>query len=84
MKRKTVRIVAIVLAALIFIGVFAGALLNTFAIDSAAVVMPSTGERSKIVPVIIASAAAVVAGACFAVPKIKSKIAKNNEQEING
>lgn len=73
MSKNAIRIVAIVLAALMFIGVFAGAIINSFAVDSAAAVLPTTGERSKIVPVIIVVAAILIAGACFAVPKFLKK-----------
>lgn len=84
MKKNTIRIVAIVLAALMLIGVFAGAIINSFAIDGASAVIPSSGERSKIIPVIVAISAVIVVGVCLAAPKIKNRFSKAAGDENNG
>lgn len=82
MNKNAVRIVAIVLAALMFIGVFAGAIINSFALECAqAAVIPSMGERSKLVPILIAVAAILIGGGCLAGPKIKSKFSKADAVE---
>lgn len=82
MSKKAIRIVAIILAALMFIGIFAGAIMNSFAIGfDASSYAPTMGEKSKIIPVIIVAAAALTGGACFAVPKFKNKTVKEKEND---
>lgn len=83
MHKNTVRIIAIALAALMLIGVIAGAVLNSFALEKCVTTFPSLGERSKIVPISIAVVATLTAAACFVVPKLKnsSDISQNNDAE---
>lgn len=81
MHKNAVRIIAICLAALMLIGVITGAVLNSFALESCAVVSPSMGQRSKVLPITVAAVAVIAAGSCIAIPKLKNKRLSGTEND---
>lgn len=70
MKKRSliVRIVAIVLCALMVLGIVAGAI-SAFASEAA----PATGSTSQKIPIIIGILAVLLVTACIVMPKFKKK-----------
>ena len=81
MRKNTIRIIAIALAAIMLIGVLAGAIINTFALENVLTFPSSTVDKSKILPIVIAAAAVIVAAVCIIVPVIKKKSSKNSSDK---
>lgn len=75
-NKKIIRVVAIVMAALMFLGVF-GAAISAFAAESVVntASIPVTGQRSTWVPIVIGIVALIAAIICI----VKSK---KNEKEL--
>ncbi len=75
-SKKVIRIVAIVMAALMLLGVF-GAAISAFATDGIVntVSIPVTGQRSALIPIVIGIVALISAIICI----VKSK---KNEKEL--
>ena len=79
-NKNFVRIVALVLAVLMLLGVLTGAILTTFAAsDEAIYTVASMGEASKALPIAVCCIGAVAVILCIAVPKIKNK--NNNDKD---
>ena len=72
MNTNFVRIVELVLAALIFVGVVAGAIINTFAIDTIGVI-PCFEGHSGIIPIAVGSIVILGAGITSLISKIRNK-----------
>lgn len=74
LNKNVIRIIAIVMAALMVIGVF-GAAISAFAIDgeSAVTANPATGEPISWPPIIIGGVALIVAVICLALSKKTKK-----------
>ena len=80
-NKKIIRVVAIVMAALMFLGVF-GVAITAFALENSISVYenPATGQPSSVVPVVIGGVAFIAAIICVALSK-KSK--KNTDDNID-
>lgn len=74
MNKNVIRIISLILAGLMFIGVFISVIMNSYAMPSCLTVLPPNGEHSKVLPAVIifiGIMAAAIAG--IVVPKIKNK-----------
>lgn len=78
-SKKVIRVVAIVMAALMLLGVF-GAAISAFATDGVVNTMsiPVTGQRSATVPVIIGIIALIAAIICIVISKKSKKVSDDN------
>lgn len=79
-NKKVIRVVAIVMAALMLLGVF-GAAISAFALESTITVYenPATGQPSSFVPIIIGVVAFIAAIVCVVLSK---KSGKNTEDNV--
>lgn len=77
-NKKVIRVVAIVMAALMLLGVF-GAAISAFALENSISVYenPATGQPSSVVPIVIGVVAFLVAIICVAL----SKKSRNNTDD---
>lgn len=73
MNKKVIRIIAIVLAVLMVIGVFIGAVVSTMAAQDGMLMMPNMGDSSKTGPIVICVVAVLVVAACIIIPKVAKK-----------
>ncbi len=80
-NKKVIRVVAIVLAALMFLGVF-GAAISAFALENTQAVYPNpaTGQPTSLVPIIIGVLALAAAIVCVILSK---KSRKNTDENID-
>ncbi len=78
-NKKVIRIVAIVMAALMLLGVF-GAAISAFALENTIHVYenPATGQPSSVVPIVIGIVAFIAAIICVVLSKKSSKITDDN------
>lgn len=84
MKKRSmiVRVVAIVLCALMVLGIVAGAI-TAFAAEPSAV-LPATGSTSQKVPVILGICGAVLVVACIVLPRLVKKPKAKSEDDSTG
>ena len=82
MKRRTliVRIVAIVLCALMVLGIVGGAI-SIFAADGCC--PAQTGSSSQAIPIVLGVLAALLVVACVVIPKLKKTPVPSPEQPQN-
>ncbi len=76
-SKKVIRVVAIVMAVLMLLGVF-GAALTAFATDGVVTSLPETGQPSSVVPFTIGIVALVAAIICAVMSKKNKKSSDEN------
>lgn len=80
-NKKIIRVIAIVMAALMLLGVF-GAAISAFALENAQPVYanPATGQPSSVIPIVIGIIAFVAAVICVVLSK---KNSQNTDENVN-
>lgn len=82
-NKKVIRVVAVVMAALMLLGVF-GAAISAFALENTQSVIynPETGQQSSLIPIIVGIVALVAAIVCVALSKkSKKEVADNPDSD---
>ena len=76
-NKKVIRVVAIVMAVLMLLGVF-GAAISAFATDGLVVSLPETGQSSSFIPFTVGVAALIAAVICVVMSKKSKKTSDEN------